>query len=300
MPAFSARDHTICSLQKEDKSPAPSFNHSHKRKVFKMNTKRKSSGTLGMALAFALIGGGMSLALSESGQQTKELLLNANTLIGNTVIDKGGKELGTVQDLLIDQTTGQISYIVLSYGGTFGGTLGIGSENYSIPWAEVKLTKQDEKMVVQVAEAPIGEKRTPKDHAFMGHEQAATAQTRDFNPSTVETVEGTVENVDYDMLEPGVTTTDSLIVLDIKTPSGTERVRVAPDNYLKEQGIEIKEGDKVEVTGSRIMRDGESLVIASQVTLKGNGKVLAVRKDDGTPKWDTGSGIHTKTSSGIK
>lgn len=265
-----------------------------------MNTRRKNSGTLGMALAFALIGGGMSLALSESGQPSKELLLNANTLIGNMVIDKAGKELGTVKDLLIDQTTGQISYIVLSYGGTFGGTLGIGTENYSIPWAEVKLTKQDEKMLVQVAEAPIGEKRTPQDHAFRGHEQAATAQSKDFNPATIETVEGTVENVDHDMLEPGVTATDSLIVLDVKTPSGTERVRVAPDNYLTKQGIEIKEGDTVEVTGSRIMRDGESLVSASQVTLKGNGKVLAVRKDDGTPKWDIGNGIHTTTSSGNK
>ncbi|GJL70050.1 MAG: hypothetical protein NPIRA06_26850 [Nitrospirales bacterium] len=265
-----------------------------------MTTRRKNSGTLGMALAFALIGGGMSLALSESGQPSKELLLNANTLIGNTVIDKVGKELGTVKDLLIDQTTGQISYIVLSYGGTFGGTLGIGSENYSIPWAEVKLTKQDEKMLVQVAEAPIAEKRTPKDHASLGHEQAAMVQSKDFNPATVETIKGTVENVDHDMLEPGVTTTDSLIMLDVKTPSGTERVRVAPDNYLREQGIVIKEGDKVEVTGSRIMRDGESLVIASQVTLKGNGKVLAVRNDDGTPKWDIGGGIHTKTSSGNK
>lgn len=265
-----------------------------------MNTGRKNSGTLGMALAFALIGGGMSLALSESGQPSKELLLNANTLIGNTVIDKAGKELGTVKDLLIDQTTGQISYIVLSYGGTFGGTLGIGAENYSIPWAEVKLTKQDDKMLVQVAEAPIGEKRTTKDRAAMRREQASTVQSKDFNPATVETVEGTVENVDHDMFEPGVTTTDSLIVVDVKTPSGTERVRIAPDNYLKEQGIEIKEGDKVEVTGSRIMRDGESLVIASKVTLKENGKVLAVRKDDGTPKWNNEVGIHSKTSSGNK
>ncbi len=268
-----------------------------------MTTRRRTSGTLGMALAFALIGGGMSLALSESGgsdHPSKELLLNANTLIGNTVIDKAGKELGTVKDLLIDQSTGNISYIVLSYGGTFGNTLGIGSENYSIPWAEVKLTKQDDKMLVQVAEAPIGEKRTLKEHAFTHNQQTSAARINDFNPATVETLEGTVGNVDHDMFESGVTTTDSLIVLDVKTPSGTERVRIAPDNYLKEQGIEIKEGDKVEVTGSRIMREGESLIIASKLTLKGNGKFLAVRKDDGTPKWDIGSGIHSKTSSGNK
>jgi sporulation protein YlmC with PRC-barrel domain len=266
-----------------------------------MNAKRRTSGMLGMAFAFALVGGGMSFALSESGESghpSKELLLNANTLIGNTVIDRAGKELGTVKDLLIDQTTGKVSYIVLSYGGTFGGTLGIGSENYSIPWAEVKLTKQNDQMLVQVAEAPIGEKRTSKGHASMHNQQAAAVQIQDFNPATVETLEGTVGNVDHDMFESGVATTDSLIVLDVKTPSGTERVRVAPDNYLKEQGIEIKEGDQVEITGSRVMREGESLIMASKVLQKRNGKVLSVRQEDGTPKWTMERGIFSKGKTG--
>lgn len=149
-----------------------------------MNTRPKNSGMIGLALAFALIGGGMSFALSESALPSRELLLNANTLIGNTVIDKAGKELGTVKDLLIDQHSGKVSYMVLSYGGTFGGTLGIGSENYSIPWAEVTLTKQDEKMLVQVAEAPIGEKRPLKEDGAMRHEQSASGQSEDLNPAT--------------------------------------------------------------------------------------------------------------------
>ena len=185
-----------------------------------MNTTRRNSGMLGLALAFALTGGGLSLAISESGgsaHPAKELLLNANTLIGNTVIDNAGKELGTVKDLLIDQTTGQISYIVLSYGGTFGGTLGIGSENFSIPWSEVKLTKQDEKMMVQVAEAPIGEKTTSKEHLSGHNQQVAAIQTKDFNPATVETLQGTVENVDDDLTESGLTAADSVIGLDMKT-----------------------------------------------------------------------------------
>lgn len=266
-----------------------------------MNTQRRKSGMVGLALAFALTGGGISLALSESGgspHPSNELLLNANTLIGNTVIDKAGKELGTVKDLLIDQTTGQISYIVLSHGGTFGGTLGIGSENYSIPWAEVKLTKQDDKMMVQVAEAPIGEKTSANKHPSVHNQQAAGVMTRDFNPATVETVDGTVENVNNDLFESGVATTDSLIVLDVKTSSGTERVRVAPDNYLKAQGVEVKEGDKVEVTGSRIMKDGESVIVASKVVLKRNGKVLAVRQDDGSPNWNMDKSVHTKSKTG--
>jgi sporulation protein YlmC with PRC-barrel domain len=261
-----------------------------------MKAQRKTSGMLGLVLAFGLAGGGMSFALNESGAigQSKELLLNANTLIGNTVVDKGGKELGSVKDLLIDQQTGKISYIILSYGGT----LGMGTENYSIPWNEVKLTKQDDKMIVQVAEAPIGEKAKSTEHASGRNPNVAAVGTGDFNPSTVETLEGTVENVDNDMFESGVAMTDSLVVLDVKTSSGKERVRVAPDNYLKEQDIEIKEGDKVEVTGSRVHRDGEDVVMASKVTLKRNGKVLTVRQDDGTPKWNLKEGIHTKGKTG--
>ena len=259
--------------------------------------KRKTSGMLGLVLAFALAGGGLSFALNESGTSglsSKEILLNANSLIGNTVIDKSGKELGTVKDLLIDQNTGRISYIILSYGGTFGGTLGIGSENFSIPWKEVKLTKQDDKMIVQVAEAPIGETPQTREHASARNQHAATTRTNDFNPSTVITLEGTVENVDNDILEPGVAMTDSLVVLDVKTPSGQERVRVAPDNYLKDQGIEIKEGDKVQVSGSRIIREGENVVLASRVTLMRDGRVLDVRHDDGTPIWHSKEGIHSK------
>ncbi len=263
-----------------------------------MNHQRKTSGMLGLVLAFGLAGGSMSFALNESSQSSKELLLNANTLIGNTVIDKAGKELGTVKDLLIDQQSGKISYIILSYGGTFGGTLGIGTENYSIPWNEVQLTRQDDKMLVQVAEAPIGEKATPREHAKTGtHNTMTTTGTKDFNPSTVETMEGTVQNIDKDMFESGVAITDTLVVLDVNTSKGKQRVRVAPDNFLKEQGIEIKEGDKIEVTGSRVTRDGEDVVLASKVTLKRNGKVLALRQNDGTPKWNLNESIHTKGKS---
>ncbi|MDR4493515.1 MAG: PRC-barrel domain-containing protein [Nitrospirales bacterium] len=265
-----------------------------------MNSKRKTSGMLGMVFAFGLAGGSLSLAISESGtlqSQKSDLLLNANSLIGNSVIDQSGKELGTVKDLMIDQKTGRISYIILTYGGTFGGTLGINAENYSIPWNDVKLTKQDEKMIVEVAEAPIGEKATPSKRSFTHAQTSTSMDHNDFDPATIATFEGTVENVGHDMFESGVDLTDSLIVLDVKTSSGQERVRVAPDNYLKEQGLDIKEGDRVEVTGSRINREGKDLVLASKIVLKRNGKVLALRQDNGTPKWSMEETIHTKSRS---
>ncbi len=99
-----------------------------------------------------------------------------------------------------------------------------------------------------------------------------------------------MENVNNNLLEPGEDITDSLVIMEAQTSPGRERVRVAPDNYLKDQGIEIKEGDMVEVTGLRITRDGENAVLASKVTLIRNGKVLAVRQDDETPRWNMKEG----------
>ena len=269
-----------------------------------MHKNQKNSGMLSLVMAFALAGGGMAFGLNEqagmagrSGTSSEELLLNANTLIGNTVIDKTGKELGTVKDLLIDQATGQISYIILAYGGAFGGTLGIGQENYSIPWKEVTLTQQDKEMIVQVAEAPI-QKTDPKDTKISSEENnkiSAVPVENDFDPASVVMVEGSVENVDNEILEPGVGLTDSLVVLDVNTASGKERVRLGPDDYIQKQGIDIKEGDKVKITGSRVTRDGEDQLVASKVTLIRDGQVLVLRQADGTPKWNPDTGINTKS-----
>lgn len=266
-----------------------------------MNKKGRKSGMLGLVVAFALAGGGFSFALNEQSGMTgktgtasnQELLLNANTLIGNTVVDKTGKELGSVKDLLIDQTSGQISYMILSYGGAFGGTLGIGEENYSIPWTDVTLTKKDNELMVQVDKAPIDESQ-PKQSART-QSGAGSAGDSKFDPAAIETMEGTVENVDNEMLEAGVGLTDTLVVLDITTSRGKERVQIAPDDYLEEQGIEINKGDKVEITGSRVTRDGENVFLASKVTLPKSGKTIDLRQSDGTPQWNQEKGISTKS-----
>ena len=268
-----------------------------------MNGNRKNSRTLGLILALTIGGGGLSFAIGgqsvvteNPGHPSEEHLLNASSLIGNSVIDTTGKNLGTVQDLLIDQASGQIAYIILAYGGTFGGIFGIGAENYSIPWNEVVLIKKDTKMLIQVAEAPIGKTETNNKNDS-GHNQIASGGggAQGFDSATVGTLEGTVENVDKELLSPGVGLMDSLVVLDVKTASGKERVHVGPDDYLKQQGIEIKKGDRVEVTGSRLTTDGENLFVASNLILKGNGKVLTLRQNDGTPKWNQGKGINSKS-----
>jgi sporulation protein YlmC with PRC-barrel domain len=267
-----------------------------------MKGNRRNSRTLGLILTLTIGGGGLSFAIGgqsvvteNPGHSSEELLLNASTLIGNPVIDNTGKQLGTVKDLLIDQASGHIASIILAYGGTFSGIFGIGAENYTIPWNEVMLIKKDAKMLVQVADAPMGKTGTKLETVSRDNQIASRGGGKGFDSAIVGTLEGTVENVDKELLSPGVGLMDSLVVLDVKTASGEERVHVGPDDYLKQQGIEIKKGDTVEVTGSRITHDGENLFLASNIILKENGKVLILRQKDGTPKWNQGKGINTKS-----
>ncbi len=256
-----------------------------------MDGNRKIGGMLGLALAFALAGGSLSIAFMEnSRKESQEVLLNANSLIGNSVIDQAGHSLGTVKDLLIDQGSGEIAYIVLAYGGTFGGTLGINQEKYSIPWKEVSLTKKDEEMVIQVARLPV--KKTPSTH----HTQERNVSDQ-FDSSNIQTVVGTVNNIDYEMFEEKVNISDRLVVLDLQTASGKARVRVAPKEYLNHNKFTIEEGEKIKVTGSPVTQKGENVLLASSLTLSRTGQVLELRNTDGTPKWNLEGDINTKSKS---
>jgi sporulation protein YlmC with PRC-barrel domain len=56
-------------------------------------------------------------------------LIAATTVIGNKVIGNNGKELGKIEEAMMDLTTGSLSYLVLSTGGV----LGIGDKFFAIP-----------------------------------------------------------------------------------------------------------------------------------------------------------------------
>jgi len=260
-----------------------------------MSIHRLIRNSLNLSLVFVLTGGSSALALdqparmsTEAASSPSELLLNANTLIGNTVIDTTGKEMGTVKDFLIDQKTGQVTYIIIAYGGTFGGKIGINQENYSIPWGNVTLTRnqEDQSMMVQVADAPIGEAKTIESASSIQDEQ------EQFNAATVETIEGTIQNVEHARLN-GV----QIMTVDVQTASTQEHVRLAPDGFLVEQGMEVQKGDAVQISGSRITRDGNDLILASQIMTKGNGKAIELRQDDGTPRWEQEESINAQSRS---
>jgi sporulation protein YlmC with PRC-barrel domain len=70
-----------------------------------------------------------------TGQGPGPTLMGAETLIGNDVYNTADENLGSIKELMIEMSTGKISYAVLSYGGF----LGMGDRLFAVPWAALKL-----------------------------------------------------------------------------------------------------------------------------------------------------------------
>ena len=66
-------------------------------------------------------------------------VLSATTLINDDVKNPAGKDLGKIEDVMLDVNNGRISYAVLS----FGGFLGMGDKLFAIPWNALELSTEE-------------------------------------------------------------------------------------------------------------------------------------------------------------
>lgn len=107
-----------------------------------------------------------------------------------------------------------------------------------------------------------------------------SAYNRLYNPSTVETMSGEVVKVDR--LAP-IKGMSYGVHLQLKTDKETIPVHLGPAWYIDRQKINIRQGDKIEVTGSRVTFNGAPAIIASEVR-KGDA-VLKLRDTNGIPVW---------------
>jgi PRC-barrel domain len=60
-----------------------------------------------------------------------DALIASDRVEGTAVFGPDHRRIGRIERLMIDKTTGQVAYAVLS----FGGFLGIGEDHYPLPWA---------------------------------------------------------------------------------------------------------------------------------------------------------------------
>src|SRR6187402_2233474 len=70
--------------------------------------------------------------------------LTASSIMSDKVLNKAGDKLGSVKDIMIDITNGQIEYVVIE----FGGFLGIGEKFFAIPFRLLSIDTTEEALVL--------------------------------------------------------------------------------------------------------------------------------------------------------
>lgn len=73
-------------------------------------------------------------------------LLSSSSMMGTSVINKAGDNLGDIKDIMIDPSSGNIAYVVVS----FGGFLGIGDKYFAIPMEAFQVDRDREDFILNV------------------------------------------------------------------------------------------------------------------------------------------------------
>ena len=71
------------------------------------------------------------MATPDMTAETASDLIAGSRVAGTAVFSTTGERLGSIQDVMIDKTSGRVAYAILS----FGGFLGIGDKHHPLPWA---------------------------------------------------------------------------------------------------------------------------------------------------------------------
>lgn len=66
-------------------------------------------------------------------------LLSSTSIEGTNVKNPAGEDIGEIQDLMVDWSTGQVAYAVLSFGGFFG----MGNKLFAFPLQSFKFDTVD-------------------------------------------------------------------------------------------------------------------------------------------------------------
>jgi sporulation protein YlmC with PRC-barrel domain len=78
------------------------------------------------------------------------LLVACSSLCGEAVVDAQDAEVGRLDHMLIDPTSGRIAYAVLSRGGVFG----IGQTLFEVPWTALSVDAERQLLILRGSASP--------------------------------------------------------------------------------------------------------------------------------------------------
>lgn len=236
-------------------------------------------------------------------------------LVGLTIKNEQGEDLGELEDIVLDAHEGTVAYAVLSMRRGF---LGLNKDYVPVPWSSLNILpdmgtarmnadKQTlEAIAFDSAEFPNLEDREYSRElherfgarpywealGFVPGEQRERSNASPWKQGSeydslykrgeVKTLHGTIESVGT--FRPEGTAVEGLR-LRIKTEDGkTVTVHAGPRPYVERQDIAFHYGDRVTVTGSPGSLGWRDVIIASQI--KTGDKTLDLRDEQGKPRWN--------------
>jgi sporulation protein YlmC with PRC-barrel domain len=240
-------------------------------------------------------------------------------LVGLTIKNEQGEELGELEDIVLDTHEGKVAYAVLSMRTGF---LGLDKDYAAVPWSSFNILPEmgtarlnADKETLEVIAFEKNEFPNLEDMAYSrqlherfgatpywealgfvpGERERPEGRPRDvspwkegseylsmYNPNTAKTIHGTIESVGSFRLEG---TSIEGLRLRIKTNEGeTVTVHAGPRPYVDRQDIAFHYGDRVTVTGSPGKLGWRDVLLASQI--KVGDKTFDLRTKEGKPKWN--------------
>jgi sporulation protein YlmC with PRC-barrel domain len=93
--------------------------------------------------------------LGRADDSTSDQVIRASQVIGMEVYNAENKDIGEINDLVLDPSTGKIRYVAMS----FGGFLGLGDKLFAIPWKSFECVQgesaNERRLVLHVDKATL-------------------------------------------------------------------------------------------------------------------------------------------------
>jgi sporulation protein YlmC with PRC-barrel domain len=86
-----------------------------------------------------------------TSRTTSSPLIDSKRVEGTEVFDLSGKHIGTIKRLVLDKISGRVVYTVAA----FGGFLGLGGNEYTIPWNRLTYDSDQGGYVTNITEAQL-------------------------------------------------------------------------------------------------------------------------------------------------
>jgi sporulation protein YlmC with PRC-barrel domain len=84
---------------------------------------------------------------AETASTLQGVLLSSDTIIGASVKNQHGEEVGSIERLMINPQTGFVSYAVIGVGGF----LGVGEKSIMVPWRALEIGRDGDSLLIKTS-----------------------------------------------------------------------------------------------------------------------------------------------------